>query len=117
MATKAFQQPYKYTTLVPKVDLTTHRYKAVSIDTTGDAILAVAGSVIVGINQGTDDIGEPAQIMTDGISFYVSVGATAAGEELEVGANGALQTLAAGKSVGICLVGAADGAIGCFIMK
>ena len=113
----AYEMPFKRITLIPKVDLTAKRYCAVTVDSTGKAILPAAKAAIVGILQEPNNVDQPAQVMVSGVSFVILKGAVAAGAEVEVTADGTVQTLTDGKAVGICLVGGADGAIGSILLN
>lgn len=112
-----YEMPFKAITIVPDVDLTTHRYKFVTVKSNGKGILATAAGQAIGILQDPCNVDEPANTMIHGVSFVIFEGAVASGDEIEVGTDGKAKKLAAGKSVGICMVGGADGDIGSVLIK
>ena len=112
----AYEMPFSRLTLVPAVDFKDKRYTLVTVNAEGKGISAVAGGAAVGVIQEPNNVNEPAQVITDGVSFVVLGGDVAAGAEVEVGADGKAITLATGKAVGICLVGGAAGDIGSILL-
>ncbi|MNU72330.1 hypothetical protein D3C71_617860 [compost metagenome] len=117
MARPAFEQPWKNITGNPAIDFTTKRYTFVNYNANGDVTTAAAAGTAIGIIQEPNKINEPAQVMVHGVSFVVLGGTVAGGEEVEIGADGKMVKLAAGKAVGICAVGGVSGDIGSVLLK
>jgi len=113
----AFEQPRSAITLVPAASMEANRYKFGACNSDGNLVLATAATTPVGVIQTPGIIGEPCNVMTDGVSFIMLGGTVAAGAAVEVGANGLAVTLASGKLAGICLVGGVSGAIGSILLK
>lgn len=106
----SFEIPGHRITLVAAADLSASQHKAIAVDINGKAAIAGAGVKIAGLLRNDPNIGEEATIVTNNVAIGVAgAGGVAAGAELEVGAAGALITLAAGKPAGIALAAAAAG--------
>ena len=113
----AFEQPGKAMTLTPTTSFAEKRYTFGTLNTTGDLVTPAAAARACGVVQTPGIIGEPCNVMTEGISF-ITLGATvAAGAEVEGDAEGKAITLASGKSNGICIVGGTVDQIGCILLK
>lgn len=114
---KAFEQPKDAITLVPATSFAAKRYTFGTCDSNGNLVTPAAGAIACGVVQTPGIIGEPCNVMTAGVSFVILGAAVAAGAEVQTDANGAAITLAAGKSLGVCLVGGTVGQIGCILLK
>lgn len=115
---KAYEIPFGRITLTPGVDLSDKRYALVTVNDDGDAVLASAGAEVVGVVQEPNKIGEPAQVVTHGVSFILLGETVKAGEPIASGAGGV--GVKAGEDsavVGICLVGGGAGDIGSILLK
>ena len=113
----AYEMKFRNLTLVPKTDMAAKRYTAVTVDAAGLGVTATAAGYMVGILQEPNGVGEPAQVTVAGISFAILGGVVATGAAVEVGADGKFVTATTGKTVGICMVGGASGAIGSVLLK
>lgn len=120
MAT-AYEMPVKSLTIVPAVDLTAQRYTFVHLNTDGKGVVATAKGESVGVLQEPNGVDQPANTMFAGISFVYFDGAVASGQEVEVGTGGKAKAHVPGTDTGIvkgiCMVGGADGDIGCILLK
>jgi hypothetical protein len=92
-------------------DLSASQYKAVKIDSDGNAVLAGAGEKSVGVLQDKPlDIGHAGAVGFNGITKAIAGAAITAGSEVEVGTDGKLITLDTGVSLGTATTSAgADG--------
>lgn len=118
MSGRAYEMPFGRITMVPAIDFKDARYTLVNFNADGKAIHAVGGKNAVGVIQEPNNINEPAQVTTHGISFVI-LGATAkAGDNLSVGTDGkAIPVDADTAVVGICVVGGEAGDIGSILLK
>lgn len=111
----AYEQAQVCITRPAGADLSAAQYKLVTIESDQDVVLTAAiTDKPLGILQNKPKAGQAATICVFGVSKYVSQGATAAGEILGAGTtDGALDQVASTVyPVGMCVEGAADGAIG-----
>lgn len=115
----AFQQAWKHITGAPATDMSKKRYTFVNFTAAGDLTIdsATAAKSAVGVIQEPNGVGEPAQVMVQGISFVQLGGTVAAGDDVEVGADGKAVKASAGAVVGICVAGGDTGAIGSVLLK
>lgn len=131
MAT-AYEYPIRYLTGNPAADFTNKRYTAVKFDANGDIVPCGAGERAIGIIQEPNNVGEPAQVMIEGISFAVLGGTVAPNDEVSVDANGHIvkastatfsdtgataHTLNTTAVIGVCVVGGNAGEIGSILLK
>ncbi len=114
---KAYEMPFKAITLVPSADLTDYRYRLVNVDSDGAAVLATANGNAIGVLQEGAEVGAPANVMVDGISFVTLEGTVNAGDVVQVGTAGAAKAATTGVAVGVCLVGGTDGATGSILIR
>ena len=105
--------------LAASADLSTKQYLAIDVDSSGEAAVAGAAGAIAGILLNKPDAaGKAASVQTDRIcKFYAGTAGVSAGDALEVEAGGKLITLAAGESVGVCLMDTAADGIGSVLLK
>lgn len=93
-------------TLVAGEDLSTHQYKLIDVDSNGNAVLATAGEIGIGILQNDPILGESAAIRVYGLSKVVAGALVDIGDIVEVGADGVAITQVAGVGMGIAITGA-----------
>jgi hypothetical protein len=117
MARPAFEQHWKNITGNPGISFAGKRYTLVNYNAAGDVIAATAAGTTIGVIQEPNNINEPAQVTVHGVSYVILGGTVAAGQEMEVGANGKAVVLASGKSIGICAVGGVLDDIGSILLK
>jgi len=110
----AYEQPgYKFS-LIASADLSTHQYKFVDVNASGQAALAGAGTRCCGVLQNKPTSGNVAEINHDGISKVVAGAAVTAGNEVMSDASGrAVTATATNQGLGIALQSA--GAAGVLI--
>jgi hypothetical protein len=89
-------------------DLRTAQYKAVKINSSGQAVLAAAGDFAIGILQNKPNTGEAATIQIHGISKASADAAITAGVRVTPSADGQLvtSTVATDNTIGVALEGA-----------
>lgn len=127
----AYEMPFKSITVTKPAatDFSAARWKFVTINSSGDAVLSGAGEVPIGVLQqpGEKDKG-PMELpaMVAGVSYIViGTGGLAMGDNVSTGAAGVavkataavLATTLATPVVGKCLVGGAAGELGCLLLK
>ena len=103
-------------TLIADADYTTTgQYRFVHIEaTTGNAVLNSANTdKTYGVLQNRPNVGEPASVMINGISFVSADSAVVAGDSIGSSSDGQADTIAEGSDttiykVGTCLVAAAN---------
>lgn len=102
-------------TLIAAADYRLKQYHFVAVEaTTGKALLnAAVTAKTYGVLQNKPNIGEPASVMINGISFVVADSAVVAGDSIGSSADGQADTIAEGTEttvykVGTCLVAAAN---------
>lgn len=105
----AYEVPVLTVTVPAGADLSGSQYRLVKLDANGNAILATAGDLCVGVLQNKPTLGQGATIMMDGITKFIAGAAVASGVGVQSDANGAGITLAGGQRLGICME-AASGA-------
>ena len=90
-------------------DLRTAQFKAVKINSSGQAVLAAAGDFAIGILQNKPNVGEAATIQVHGISKASADAAITAGARVTPSADGQLvtATVATDNTLGVALEGAA----------
>jgi hypothetical protein len=131
MAQRAYEMPFKNITVTKPAatDFSAARYKFVTINSSGEAVLAGAGIVPIGVLQQPGEVDKgPMDLpaMVAGVSFIIiGTGGLASGDDVSTGASGVavkataavLATTLATPVVGKCMVGGAAGEIGCILLK
>ncbi|WP_348733475.1 capsid cement protein [uncultured Mycolicibacterium sp.] len=112
--------PYSYSpganiTAEATADVTARRFVAISGSRTAAGNLAVApaadGDRAFGVAADDASAGQLVHVARGGVVRVVAAGAIPAGADVQVGADGAASTAAAGVVVGFAVTGAADGAV------
>jgi hypothetical protein len=112
------EMPIMNISLVADADLTASQYKAIKINSAGKAVLAGAGEKAVGVLQNTPAKGQTACVTVVGMSFGSFGAAVAAGDSLEVNAEGQFITRTTGEAVAVAVSGGdADNVIGSVLLK
>lgn len=102
----AFEIPVLDFTLPSGEDLSTRQYHLVSVNASGEAVLAAAGAIAVGVLQNTPKQGEPAGIRSLGITKLVTGAALVAGQAVTCDASGQGVAAQAGDAInGVALAG------------
>ena len=86
-------------------DLTDEQFKFISLNSDGEAVLASAGDLALGVLQHDPDESQASAVRVAGISKVVAGATVGSGEEVEVGADGKAIELDSGNCLGICLEG------------
>jgi predicted RecA/RadA family phage recombinase len=112
----AYEIPgFKLGTLVAHADLTSAQYCFVAVNSDGEAILpAGSGGVVIGVLQNKPNVGEPCEIMVNGVSMVKASGAgVTAGDLIMATATTGVATTETGAviSVGVALETAASGVL------
>lgn len=95
-----------------KSDFTEKLYTFVAIQADQTIDTAAAGGQIMGVAYENPKATQPCRVVDGGYAFIKLGGTVAAGDAIEVGANGTAVKATTGTVVGICAVGGAVGDIG-----
>lgn len=110
----SFQNPQHHTLSLPAAaDLTTKQFRVMTVNSSGQAAVAGATDLAVGLLQNKPGSGQAATVAFGGISKAVAGGTVAAGARVTADANGAViaATTAGDAVVGVALAGGAAGEI------
>jgi hypothetical protein len=106
MATEALLQSLSFTT---GSDLSAKQYFAVSVDSSGNAILATAAKACIGFLQNAPTSGQTASVAVSGKTKAAITDTIAIGAQLEIASGGTLVNHASGVIVGVALEAGATG--------
>lgn len=95
----AYEIPVQTTSLITGADLSGKQFYAVKINSSGNAVLAGAGEVAVGILQDTPVSGQVCNVMVLGETKAIYGGNVTAGAKLASDANGKLVAVTSTESV------------------
>lgn len=113
----AYEIPGQRIAFKAGADLTDKVYKALTMDTNGNVVVAGADAVIVGALQREAKSGEPSTVMINGITFGYLGGTVAYGAKVSTDADGNYVTATTGPVVGVCVFGGDAGDLSSILLK